>query len=650
MGRLLDWFRRLRATRLTWQLVLVVLDVAGILLATIITYLARFELRIPHAYGRYLLVAFAASVVVYVVAVALFGLYRVVLRYVGVDTMLRCAGAVLCSAAVLTLADVAAGLLNSGQRIVPLGVVLIQAVFVFIALAGIRLSVRAAHYVRAAGRHEGMRTLIVGAGSAGSLLLRDVQARTGLAFQVVGFLDDNERIKGNRLGGVPVVGDLDELEEVVATYDIQQLFVALPSAPDGTVRALLNRAAALGLATRIMPKLVIETGEVRAADLRKVDVEDLLGRELTPIDSEQVAATIAGKCVAVTGAAGSIGSELCRQIMKLHPARLVLAEIDESRLYELFFELEAMEEGVAQMCLVDIRDRRKLLRVFAETRPSVILHAAAYKQVPLMELEPIEAVRSNVIGTANVMEAATKVGAERFVLISTDKAVAPINVMGKTKQLAERLMLAFTQSAAADQDQNQDQNQDIQDAADTDTTDLSTLEKSQAEDAGSHSASTTMTCVVVRFGNVLGSRGSVVPIFEDQLRRGGPITVTDPEVTRFFMTIPEAARLVLQAQAIGTAGDVFVLEMGESHRILDLAHKMIALSGVPAEIEIVGLRSGEKLHESLTSEGEELEPTSAERILRVTHLSEAPLDARTYERLVSALEAGTLTRDDIMLL
>jgi len=280
----------------------------------------------------------------------------------------------------------------------------------------------------------------------------------------------------------------------------------------------------------------------------------------------------------------------------------------------------------------------------------VILHAAAYKQVPLMELEPIEAVRSNVIGTANVMEAATKVGAERFVLISTDKAVAPINVMGKTKQLAERLMLAFTQSAAADQDQNQDQNQDIQDAADTDTTDLSTLEKSQAEDAGSHSASTTMTCVVVRFGNVLGSRGSVVPIFEDQLRRGGPITVTDPEVTRFFMTIPEAARLVLQAQAIGTAGDVFVLEMGESHRILDLAHKMIALSGVPAEIEIVGLRSGEKLHESLTSEGEELEPTSAERILRVTHLSEAPLDARTYERLVSALEAGTLTRDDIMLL
>ncbi len=609
---MLNWFRHLRATRLTWQLLLLALDSAGILLATVATYLARFELNIPHTYGRYLLVAFVASVVVYAALAALFGLYRVVLRYVGIDTMLRCGGAVLCGAAILTLADIGVGLLQGGQRVVPLGVVLIQAVFVFLALAGIRLSVRAAHYVRASGRHEGLRTLIVGAGSAGALVLRDIEARPGLGLQVVGFLDDNARIKGNRLGGVPVLGDLDDLEDVVATQDVQQLFVALPSAPDEVVRALLNRAATLALTTRIMPKLVIETGEVHAADLRKVDVEDLLGRELTPIDSGQVAATIEGKCVAVTGAAGSIGSELCRQIMKLQPARLVLIEIDESRLYELFFELEAIESGVAQMCLVDIRDRRKLLSVFAETKPSVVLHAAAYKQVPLMEAEPVEAVRSNVVGTANVMEAAARVGTERFVLISTDKAVAPVNVMGKTKQLAERLMLAFTHSATQ--------------------------------------GTNPMTCVAVRFGNVLGSRGSVVPIFEGQLLRGGPITVTDAEVTRFFMAIPEAARLVLQAQAIGNQGDIFVLEMGEPHRILDLAHKMIALSGVPADIEIVGLRPGEKLHESLTSEGEELEPTSAARILRVTHLSETPLDARTYERLVSALEAGTLTRDDIMLL
>jgi FlaA1/EpsC-like NDP-sugar epimerase len=263
-----------------------------------------------------------------------------------------------------------------------------------------------------------------------------------------------------------------------------------------------------------------------------------------------------------------------------------------------------------------------------------VLHAAAYKHVPLMELEPVEAVRSNVIGTVNVMQAAAAVGAERFVLISTDKAVAPANVMGKTKQLAERLMLAFAQSVAPPPAEEHD--------AGTVNADL------LADEKGSRAS--VMTCVAVRFGNVLGSRGSVVPLFEDQLRRGGPITVTDSAATRFFMTIPEAARLVLQAQAIGSGGDIFVLEMGEPHRILDLAHKMIALSGIPADIEIIGLRPGEKLHERLTTEGEELVPTSAARIQRVSHLVESPLDERTYERLLQALEAGTLTRDDIMLL
>jgi len=649
----LNWFRHLQTTRLTWQLILIVLDGAGILLATIVTYMARFELRIPHAYGRFLLVACAASIVVYVALAVLFGLYRVVLRYVGIDALLRCAGAVLCGSAVLALADVAVGLLNQGQRVVPLGVVLIQAVFVFIILAGIRVAVRAAHYLRSTGRRGGLRTLIVGAGSAGSLLIHDIEARPGLGFQVIGFLDDNARIVGSRLGGIPVLGSLEDLDELVADYDIEQLFVALPSAPDDVIRAVLNQAATLGLTTRIMPRIVIETGEVRASDLRRVDVEDLLGRELTPIDVEQVAATIEGKCVAVTGAAGSIGSELCRQIIKLHPARLVLVEIDESRLYELYFELEALEPGTAQMCLADIRDRRKLIHIFHETAPHVVLHAAAYKQVPLMELEPMEAVRSNVIGTANVMEAAVRAGVERFVLISTDKAVAPANVMGKTKQLAERLMLAFAQSArsaqvaAASADQPSSSTEESP-APQSDQAGPALSESAAAPPAPPAPAG--MTCVAVRFGNVLGSRGSVVPIFEEQLRRGGPITVTDEQVTRFFMTIPEAARLVLQAQAIGDAGDIFVLEMGEPHRIMDLAHKMIALSGVPADIEIVGLRPGEKLHESLISEGEGLTPTSAKHISRVTHLSELPLDERTYERLANALEAGTLTRTDIMLI
>ena len=346
-----------------------------------------------------------------------------------------------------------------------------------------------------------------------------------------------------------------------------------------------------------MPPLVIEKGSVSVQDLRKVEVEDLLGREQTPIDVGQVRSTIAGKVVAVTGAAGSIGSELCRQVMQLSPARLVLIEIDESRLYELWLELSQIDAEVPVMCVCDIRDAEKLERVFEQHKPQVMLHAAAYKHVPLMELSPDEAVKTNVLGTRNVLTACEEHGAERFVLISTDKAVAPANVMGLTKALAEQVMLAEARHGE-------------------------------------------VLAVAVRFGNVLASRGSVVPIFENQLRHGGPLTVTDPEVTRYFMTIPEASRLVLQAQAIGRTGDIFVLEMGEPVRILDLARKMIALSGVPADIVFVGLRPGEKLHESLVHEHESLEPTGAEKIQRVVgaHHEDRPYPA--YDALIGAALEG----------
>jgi FlaA1/EpsC-like NDP-sugar epimerase len=336
---------------------------------------------------------------------------------------------------------------------------------------------------------------------------------------------------------------------------------------------------------------------VSVNDLRMVEVEDLLGREQTPIDVDRVRATVAGKVVAVTGAAGSIGSELCRQIMRLSPARLVLLEIDETRLYELWLELRRIDADVPVMCLCDIRDTEKLDRVFARYRPQVVLHAAAYKHVPLMELAPDEAVKTNVLGTSNVIGACERHGAERFVLISTDKAVAPANVMGLTKSLAEQVMLAAALRGK-------------------------------------------VLSVAVRFGNVLASRGSVVPIFENQLRHGGPLTVTDPEVSRYFLTIPEAARLVLQAQAIGRTGDIFVLEMGEPVKIVDLARKMIALSGVPVDIEFTGLRPGEKLHESLVQEHESLEPTGAAKIQRVViaHAEDRP--QRDYELLIDAALHG----------
>jgi len=593
-------------TRFRWQILLGTIDVAAIVLVTVVTYSARFEGVIPLEYYRWMSWMLLASCIVYIGYSLMFGLYRVVLRYVGIDTLVRTILAVASGAVTLAVGDVVIGMLRGGLRIVPLGVVLIQAVFVLVALAGIRITVRTGQHLRAQNRHLGERVVIVGAGSAGSLLLRELQTRLDLNVDIVGFVDDNARLYHSIIGGVPVLGPIGRLEEIVADNHINQLFIALPTADDEYVRSVLNRAADMGLTTRIMPKIVVERGSVDLSDLRQVNVEDLLGRELTPIDMEQVGATLEGKTVAVTGAAGSIGSELCRQIVMMNPSRLLLLEIDESRLYELWFELESLAAGIAEMHILDIRDKQKVDKIFSQFRPDVVLHAAAYKHVPLMELEPSEAVRTNVYGTHNILEAAGACGAERFVLISTDKAVNPVNVMGKTKQISERLLLSTARTYPE------------------------------------------MMCVAVRFGNVLGSRGSVVPIFEEKLARGEDLTVTDPEVTRFFMVIPEAARLVLQAQAIGESGDIFVLEMGEPVKIVDLAHKMIALSGIPADVVFTGLRPGEKLHEILHTGDEKLEPTTCEKIDRVTCSSVTPFPKAEFEALSEAAFAGTLTASEVV--
>jgi len=579
-----------------FRLMLCVLDAAVIAVATFLAYYARFEGVVPAAFASAIPLAIGAAVLVYLAVFTGFGLYRLVLRHVSVDTMLTVSGAVLVGFPALAVADY---LVKSpdGLRYVPFGVLFIQAVLVLLGVAGIRAAARVVVYVRNAQAGEGVRVLIVGAGSAGSLLLHEIVGRPALGLTAVGFLDDDERLQGRTIGGVRVIGTTDSLARVVAARRIEQVLVALPSAPQPTVRRILNAAAEAGVTTRIMPPLVIAKGSVSVNDLRMVEVEDLLGREQTPIDVDQVRSTVTGKVVAVTGAAGSIGSELCHQLMHLSPAKLMLLEIDETRLYELWLELRRIDADVPVMCICDIRDAEKIDRLFAQHRPQVVLHAAAYKHVPLMELAPDEAVKTNVLGTSNVIEACERHGAERFVLISTDKAVAPANVMGLTKSLAEQVMLAAAERSK-------------------------------------------MLSVAVRFGNVLASRGSVVPIFENQLRHGGPLTVTDPNVTRYFMTIPEAARLVLQAQAIGQTGDIFVLEMGEPVRIVDLARKMVALSGVPADIEFIGLRPGEKLHESLVQEHESLEPTGAEKIQRVVAAHTENRPQPDYELLIQAALQG----------
>lgn len=569
--------RRPDIARRVSAIVLASLDAVVVFMATVFAYYIRFEGAVPAHFSRWMLPLALVGTAIYLALFVAFGLYRMVLRYAGLDALLKTSAATAVGAASLLTINMLMPLEDS-MRPVPTGVLLAQALLVFLGAAAVRMGVRVLVHVHATRRGDRKRVLIVGAGSAGPLVLREIQNHPDLGMVAVGFLDDDRAMHGLTVSGVPVVGDTSEMARAASELDVSEVIVAMPSAPRETVRRILNTAADLGLATRVVPQIVTARGSVSLRDLRPVEVEDLLGREPTPIDIEQVRETVAGKVVAVTGAAGSIGAELCRQIAALAPRRLLLLEVDETRLYELWLELERSAPGIAEMHICDVRDAAKVEHVFADARPDLVLHAAAYKHVPLMELEPVEAVKTNVAGTRNVLEACTRLGVARFVLISTDKAVAPTSIMGLTKRLAEQTMLDATRSSG-------------------------------------------INAVAVRFGNVLGSRGSVVPIFEEQLRHGGPLTVTSPDVTRYFMTIPEAARLVLQAQAIGKPGDVFVLEMGEPVRIATLAAKMIALSGVPAEIEYIGLRPGEKLHETLVHDSEALESTGREKIQRVSRTS-----------------------------
>jgi FlaA1/EpsC-like NDP-sugar epimerase len=542
---------------------MMVADTFVLVMSLVLAYFARFEGVVPEQFLRYAPWAVGVGVTVLLVFLWLFRLYHVVLRYVGIDVMTRLAGAVLSAMLFFFVFDIVVQQV-AGSRLVPYGVIIAGSAFAFIGLAVLRSLGRLWVVMTGAGTRGDHRVLIIGAGDAGSLLLRDIENQPQLGYNVVGFLDDKSDKLHMTVRGVRVVGPIDAITDVVESLRVDEVLVAIPSMGSERRREVLEMCTRAGVPTRVISGIAADAVTAGLADLRPVEIEDLLGRESNEIDVELISETLTDKVVAVTGAAGSIGSELCRQIAKMHPRKLVLVEIDESRLYELWLEMEKAWPGVSVMRICDIRDKRKIMRVFCEERPDVVFHAAAYKHVPIMEDEPCEAVRANVLGTINTVMAGNEVGAERFVLISTDKAVEPRNVMGATKRVAELVMLAAARHGIG--------------------------------------------AIAVRFGNVLGSRGSVVPIFEEQLRKGGPITVTDPDVTRYFMTIPEAARLVLQAQAMSSGGDIFILDMGVPVRITDLAQRMIVLSGVPCQIEFTGLRPGEKMHEILVhADGDLLE-------------------------------------------
>ena len=494
----------------------------------------------------------------------------------------------------------------------PRSVVILDLILACALLGGARLARRslAERPARRAAERRLREVLVVGAGSGGQMVVRELKLNPTLGARAVGFVDDDPRKRGMRTEGLKVVGTTDEIGPICDRLAPDEVVIAIPSAP-GVLRAKVVAACRdRGIPVRTLPTVfeLLRGGVQLTRQLREVRVEDVLGRDPVVMELDRVGAYLEEKRVLVTGAGGSIGAELCRQIARVRPRLLVMLDHAEDNLFEIDREMTGRWHfNRVESVLADCKEGDRMLEVMQRFKPEVVFHAAAYKHVPLMEANPLEALRNNAIATQVTAKTAAVAGAERFVLVSTDKAVNPRTVMGATKAMAEWIV----------------------------------------EAAGQLTPQTEFT--IVRFGNVLASSGSVVPIFRSQIEQGGPVTVTHPEMTRYFMTIPESVQLVIQAGDLGsTSGEVFVLEMGEPVRIIDLARNMIRLAGYEPDaeiaIEIVGVRPGEKIHEELFNDGERSQQTSAERIVRAVRAR--PLDPEWVEETIERLESLVASGDE----
>ncbi len=557
-------------------------DIALILVSVLGSFALRLDVSELPFYFPAVVFMSVVALVIKIPVFFFFGLYRRLWIYASTGELRLITVAVTSASVIVSSVMLVLNLLELVKPGMPRSALGIDWLLSLVLIGGSRFALRilAEQSMTSRANGKNKRALIIGAGDAGALVVRELQKSSQLNLTPVGFLDDDPAKQKHAIHGVTVIGTVSDLPTSIDLHRIDEVIIAIPSAPGRLVRMINDVCRLKGITSRTMPGIYeLIGGKVNVSRLREVDITDLLRREPVRVNDEAVGATLAGKRVLVTGAGGSIGRELCRQIARRNPAELVLLGHGENSIFEILLELQTDYPDLAlSPVIADIRNAERLAQIFNAHQPQVVFHAAAHKHVPLMEANIVEAITNNILGTRNVVQAALSHSTERFVLISTDKAVRPSSIYGATKRLAEMIVL---------------------DAART----------------------TQRAFTVVRFGNVLGSRGSIIPTFKNQIANGGPVTITHPDMYRFFMTIPEAVYLVLQAASMENGGETFVLNMGEPVRILDLAEDLIRLSGLEPhrdiEISYTGIRPGEKLTEELWDEGTPLAKTLHPDIFRL---------------------------------
>lgn len=570
---------------------LVILDAVIINASYIMAYLLRFEFEVDSAQFTLWFSQYANNILpitaIIIISFVFLGIYTSMWRYAGTQELMRVVMACLLGQ-LLVLAYV-----SLAQQMVPRSIYIIAGLLMMVMVGGSRILYRILRSLRTPGAFKSMassfarpsfvpagikKVMIIGAGDAGASIIREMKLHPEYGKKAVAVIDDNPAKAGSRINGVKVFGNTEQIRLLARRYQIDEIIVAIPSASRKTIQKIVNECNKTKAKIKILPALIDLINEnVSISKLRDVDIEDLLGRDPVKVNLREIAGYLENQIVLVTGGGGSIGSELCRQIASFKPRKLIALDIYENSLYEFENEIKRSFPYLEfESVVASVRDKERLRQIFEKYRPHVVFHAAAHKHVPLMEESPGEALVNNILGSKNVMDLSDEYLVTRFVMISTDKAVKPTNVMGATKRLSEMI-----------------------------------LQEKSKED-------TKTTFSAVRFGNVLGSNGSVIPIFRKQIELGGPVTVTHPEVTRYFMTIPEAVQLVIQTGAMAKGGEIFILDMGEAVKIMDLAENVIRLSGyvpgVDIDIEITGLRPGEKLYEELLLQEEGILETSHEKI------------------------------------